>query len=199
MEKTSDMKPGEQGAAARAHHNFRRMIDAADILLVGIAAASLFVLMLVVVADVSLRYLVNSPLQWSFDVISNYLMPGLFFLAVSHTLKVHAHVSVDLVHNYVAERTRYAFEFACSALAVPVFALCAWFAARITYSDFQSGITASSGLPIPTWSVSFMLPLGFGLLTLRMLLNTLGYLISIASGSRVLPLPPISGTEGSVE
>ena len=34
----------------------------------------------------------------------------LFFFAASHTLKAHAHVAVDYVHNYVGRRTRYVLE-----------------------------------------------------------------------------------------
>ena len=189
----------ESGASEGAYARLRRALDLVDGLLVGLGAAMLFALMCVVVADVSMRYLFNSPLQWSFDVVSNYLMPGLFFLAVSHTLKAHSHVAVDILHNYVAAKTRYVFEFACSLLATPAFAVCTWFAAGVTINDFHTGATASSGLPIPTWSVSLFLPLGFGLLTLRLAMNTVGYLLSLAAGRPVLALPPISGTEEGAE
>ena len=40
-----------------------------------------------------------------------------------------------------------------------------------------------------------MLPLGFGMLTLRLILNAIGYVATIVSGREVTPLPPISGTE----
>jgi TRAP-type C4-dicarboxylate transport system permease small subunit len=189
----------ERGAGEGAYARLRRALDVVDGVLVGIGAAMLFALMMVVVADVSMRYLFNAPLHWSFDVISNYLMPGVFFLAVSHTLKAHSHVAVDIVHNYVGPRTRYVFELVCSVLAVPAFAICAWYATGVTIADFESGATASSGLPIPTWTVSLFLPLGFGLLTIRLFLNTLGYFLSLATHRMVLILPPISGTEEGAE
>jgi TRAP-type C4-dicarboxylate transport system permease small subunit len=172
------------------------MLDGA---LIAVGSLMLFALMCVVVADVSMRYLFNAPLHWSYDVISNYLMPGLFFLAVSHTLKAHSHVAVDIVHNYIGNRTRYVLETITSILAVPAFAICAWKAAGTTWNDFQAGSTSSSGLPIPTWTVNLMLPLGFGLLTLRMLLNGVGYFVSLVSRRAVLALPPISGTEEGAE
>jgi TRAP-type C4-dicarboxylate transport system permease small subunit len=189
----------EHGAGEGAYAAMRRGLDFIDGALVAVGALMLFALMCVVVADVSLRYLFNSPLHWSYDVISNYLMPGVFFLAVSHTLKAHSHVAVDILHNYVKPTTRYVFELVCSVLAVPAFAICAWKSAGVTLADFESGVVATSGLPIPTWSVSFFLPLGFGLLTLRLALNSLGYLLSLASHRAVLILPPISGTEEGAE
>lgn len=193
------MKPMEHGAGEGAYAAMKRGLDFVDGALVTVGALMLFGLMCVVVADVSLRYLFNSPLHWSYDVISNYLMPGVFFLAVSHTLKAHSHVAVDILHNYVKPKTRYVFELACSALAVPAFAICAWKSFGMTLADFESGATASSGLPIPTWSVDFFLPLGFGLLTLRLALNTLGYLLTLTTNRVVLILPPISGTEEGAE
>ena len=40
-----------------------------------------------------------------------------------------------------------------------------------------------------------MLPIGFGLLTLRLVLNAVGYIATLVSGRELTPLPPISGTE----
>ena len=109
--------PARDATAGNAYVRLRRVIDAIDGVLMLVGCLMLFALMLVVVADVSLRYLFNAPLQWSYEVISSYLMPGLFFMAVSHTLKANAHVSVDILHNYVGRRTRYVFEAICSVVA----------------------------------------------------------------------------------
>lgn len=173
----------------------RRTLDAIDNVLMAIGGSMLFALMCVVVADVALRYLFNAPLQWSYQVISSYLMPGLFFMAVSHTLKSHAHVAVDIVHNYVSRRTRYVFELFCSAVATPVFALCAVVSARNTWKDFADAAISTSGLALPTWTVSVLLPVGFGMLTLRLALNTYGYAATVLTGREAAALPPISGTE----
>lgn len=173
----------------------RRAIDAIDTVLMAIGSAMLFALMFVVVSDVTLRYLFNAPLVWSYEIISGYLMPGLFFFAVSHTLKVNAHVAVDIVHNYVARKTRYVLEMIGSVLAVPAFAVCTWVSAGITLKDFVTGATSTSGLALPTWTISLMLPIGFGMLTLRLTLNAIGYIATLVTGREVAPLPPISGTE----
>jgi TRAP-type C4-dicarboxylate transport system permease small subunit len=185
-------------AAPPAYRQVRKAIDAADAVLVTIGCAMLFAMMCVVVADVSLRYLANAPLQWSYEVISNYLMPGFFFMAASHTLKAHAHVSVDIIHNYLRRRTRYALEGVVSVVALPVFALCTWVAAGKTWNDFVTAAVSSTGLPVPTWTMSLLFPVGFGLLTLRLLTNALGYFASLY-GREVIELPPISGSHEGAE
>jgi TRAP-type C4-dicarboxylate transport system permease small subunit len=174
--------------------SLRRALDVVDSVVMFIGCAMLFALMCVVVADVTLRYIINQPLQWSYEVISNYLMPGLFFLAVSHTLKAHAHVSVDIVHNYLRPRVRYVFEAITALLAIPGFAICTWVSAGKTLEDIQTQATATSGLAVPTWTISVMLPLGFGLLTLRLVLNAIGYWGSLATDRQWVTLPPIAGT-----
>ena len=182
-------------AASSAYTGMRRVVDLVDNALMAIGCLMLFALMLVVVGDVTLRYLFNAPLQWSYEVISSYLMPGLFFMAVSHTLKANAHVAVDILHNYVGRWTRYVFEAVCTLIAMPAFALCTWVSARNTWHDLETAATSTSGLAVPTWSISVMLPVGFGMLTLRLLVNAYGYLASLASRREVAPLPPIAGTE----
>jgi len=177
------------------YQRLRRVVDAIDNVLMVVGCLMLFGLMFVVVADVALRYLFNSPLQWSYEVISSYLMPGLFFFAASHTLKANAHVAVDIVHNYVGRRSRYVLEALVSTLATPVFAFCTVVSAQHTLGDIRTAATSTSGLALPTWTISLMLPIGFGLLTLRLAINAIGYLATLATGREVAPLPPISGTE----
>jgi len=181
--------------ASPLYNRFRRVVDRIDDVLMVIGCLMLFALMFVVVGDVVLRYLFNAPLQWSYEVISSYLMPGLFFFAASHTLKAHAHVAVDIVHNYVSRRTRYVLEALVSVLATPVFAFCTVVSAQHTLDDIRTAATSTSGLALPTWTISLMLPIGFGLLTLRLAINAIGYIATLVSGRELAALPPISGTE----
>lgn len=180
---------------AARHARLRRAMNALDGTLLIVGCLMLFALMMVVVADVAMRYFANAPLSWSYQIISDYLMPGLFFFAVGDTLRANAHVAVDIVHNYVGRRTRYVLEAIGSVLASPVFFYCAWVSALKTLDDFRSGAESTSGLALPTWTISLMLPLGFGLLALRLALNAFGYVATLVLRREVTDLPPISGTE----
>lgn len=189
------LKAMSPSAGFPAYDRLRRVVDAIDAATLAVGCLMLFAMMLVVVADVSRRYLFNAPLTWSFEIISSYLMPGLFFLTASHTLKSNAHVCVDILHNYVNRKTRYVFEAVSSVLAAPVFGLAAVVSAQNTWNDLQIGAASSSGLELPTWTISMMLPIGFGLLTLRLVLHAIGYIGTLASGREIKALPAISGTE----
>ena len=60
-----------------------RSISVVESLWAALASVCLFAIMVIVFLDVGLRYIFNSPLGWSYDVISLYLMVALFFLTVS--------------------------------------------------------------------------------------------------------------------
>lgn len=188
-------RPLSTMSAPTVYARLGRVIDTIDTVLMSIGCLMLFTLMMVVVSDVSLRYLFNAPLNWSYEIISSYLMPGLFFMAASHTLKSNAHVCVDILHNYVGTKTRYAFEAVISTVAAPIFGLAAVVSAQNTWQDLQSGAASSSGMELPTWTISLMLPLGFGMLTLRLVLHAFGYIGTLVSGRVLKRLPAISGTE----
>jgi TRAP-type mannitol/chloroaromatic compound transport system permease small subunit len=122
-------------------------------------------------------------------------MPAVFFLAVSHTLKVHGHVAVDLLHQRMGRRLRYAVHAVLAVLAAPVFAWAAFAAAQRTWAEFAAGDVSTSGLGVPSWSVSVLLPLGFGLLALRLLLDAAGFAGTLLTGRAWVGLPPLSGVD----
>lgn len=177
----------------------RRWIDAIDKLMAQVGSLMLFIMMLVVVADVAFRYALNAPFSWSYEVVSTFLLPGLFFLSVSHTLGANAHVAVDIAHNYVSNKVRYVFEAISNAVATPVFAFITWVAVVQTFNEIVQGTSQTSGLELPSWTASVLLPIGFGLLTLRCALNTLGYIASARTTQTWIELPAISGVEGAAE
>ena len=64
-----------------------------------IAAIFMFAIMIIVFCDVVMRYAFNRPFSWAYDLISLYLMAGVFFLILSEAYASHAHVSVDILQQ----------------------------------------------------------------------------------------------------
>jgi hypothetical protein len=111
--------------------------------------------------------------------------------ALPGTLKAHAHVAVDIVHNYVSRRTRYLLE----ALVVRWRRRCSPSApssgpARSTTSD-RCDVDQRPG------AADLTISLDADRLGLRWqpAINAIGYIATLVSGREVTPLPPISGTE----
>lgn len=164
----------------------------------GVAGAMLFGTMLVVVADVGLRYFFHAPLTWSYDLVSLYLMVGIFFFALSDTLQHEEHVCVDLLHKYMSRRMRHFVETLGHACGVVVFAAIVCMTMGRTIHSFQASEVSPGAIPWPMWLSAAAVPLGAGLMLLRMVYRLAGHLASLFTEQSLVELPPLAGAEKAV-
>lgn len=149
------------------------------------AAASLFAIMLIVVVDVMLRYLFNSPLSWSYDFISIYLMGIAFFFSLSETLRRNHHVSVDILYLRFSLRTRRIWKLAGWSLSFALFAVIFALAAHTSWVRWAGDNVVAGAIPWPTWIPAAIAALGFLLLLARLALGVLALALALAAGRRL--------------
>lgn len=162
---------------------------------VSVAALMLLAIMLIATLDVALRYFFNSPLGWSYDLISLYLMAGMFFFAMSDTLRVNGHIAVDLLHSHMTHRQRHAVEVPGYATVLMTFVAVTGLAAQKTYEAYQGGDVIAGRFDWPTWVAMSFVAIGFFVLSLRCAHRLVGHLASAVQGRSVIDLPPIAGKE----
>jgi TRAP-type C4-dicarboxylate transport system permease small subunit len=169
-------------------------LSALERIVTSVAVACLFAIMLIVVADVFMRYAINRPFSFTYDLVGLYLMAGLFYLALSQTYAIHAHVSVDiLVHRFSIPARRICEIITCLC-GVAVFALITWLGLDRALESYASGDVLAGAIPWPSWVSAALVPLGCAVLTLRLLLHLVAHALSLASGRSLIDLPPLSGT-----
>ncbi len=176
-------------------HFFETGLRWSERIFVSAAALMLMAIMLVATVDVLMRYIFNAPLAWSYDLISMYLMTGVFFFAVSDTLAKHGHVAVDLLHSRLSVRSRHAVEVPGYALALVVLVATAWLAWTETHDRYVGGDVIVGRFDWPTWISAMFAALGFTQLLLRVLYRLVGHALSTLTGASVIDLPPLSGQE----
>jgi len=164
-----------------------------------LAAVAMFLIMAIVASDVALRYLFNRPWGWSYDFISLYVMVGLFFLALPRTFTVHGHVSVDLLHQYLSPSARRWCEVVICLLSAGLFALMTKFGAERAWQQFVDNDVLAGAFAWPAWASTVFLPIGAGMITIRLLLSAVCYGYTIATGDEVISLPPITGSAEAIE
>jgi TRAP-type C4-dicarboxylate transport system permease small subunit len=174
---------------------FDRWIGRTEALLGGVASAMLLATMLIVVADVVLRYFFRSPLAWSYDLVSLYLMVGLFFFSMSDTLNHGEHVCVDILHKYMPAGLRRFNEAVGCALGSTLFGAIFWMGCLRTLSAFQAGEVGSGSIPWPMWLSAAAVPIGAGTMVLRMTYRFVGHVVAFAGGPAVVPLPAAAGSQ----
>lgn len=162
------------------------------------ASAALAAIMLIVAADVLLRYAFNAPLSWAFDLISLYLMAALFFLALSDTLRHHGHVAVDIFQYRLSDRTRHLCQAVALAAAAGAFAVILLLGAGKAWDAWTAGDVLEGAVAWPTWIAAALVPLGVGLLLARLLLSAVAHALSALTGRRWIDLPPLSGSDEAI-
>jgi TRAP-type C4-dicarboxylate transport system permease small subunit len=158
-----------------------------------VAVVFLFVIMVLVVADVFMRYVLNRPFSFAYDLIGLYLLAGVFFLTISDALREHAHVGVDILLHRFAPAGRRLSEIVTALVGLFVFVLISKVGFDRALDNFQQNDVLAGAIPWPTWLSASLVPFGCSVLVLRLALQLVGNVVSLASNRDLYPLPPITG------
>jgi len=154
-----------------------------------IAAVFMFAIMMIVFSDVVMRYVFNKPFSWAYDLISLYLMAGIFFLILSEAYASHAHVSVDILQQRFPPAMIRVTEIVTCLVGIAVFSLIAWLGLLRAIDSFRSSDVMAGAIPWPMWPSIGLVPFGAGLITLRLALHLIAHVVSLATGRSVIALP----------
>ena len=158
-----------------------------------VAVAFLFVIMLLVVADVFMRYVVGRPFSFTYDLIGLYLLAGVFFFTLSDALREHAHVGVDILLSRFSPAGRRLSEIVTALAGLFVFTLICKAGFERALDNFVEHDVLAGAIPWPTWISAALVPLGCGVLVLRLLLQLIGHVVSLTTGRDLYALPPVTG------
>jgi TRAP-type mannitol/chloroaromatic compound transport system permease small subunit len=118
---------------------------------------------------------VNASLRYGFDLSSNawlelqwYLFALIFLLGAGYTLKHNGHVRIDVIYGRLSPRAQAWIDLFGSLLfLLPVAGLMAWFSWSMFVEAWSiQEVSADSG-GLLRWPIKLALPLGFGLLFLQ--------------------------------
>ena len=154
-----------------------------------IAAVFMFAIMIIVFGDVIMRYAFNKPFSWAYDLISLYLMAGIFFLILSDAYASRAHVSVDILQQKFPPAMIRVTEIITCLIGIAVFSLIAYLGLLRAVESFRASDVMAGAIPWPMWPSIGFVPFGAGLITLRLALHCIGHIISLATGRAVIALP----------
>lgn len=168
-------------------------------LLLGIAGSSLFLMMVLVVVDVAMRYIFNRPLAFVNEVVSLYLLAIIFFFALSATSRSRGHISVDVLKNRLDATGRRVTE-AFGALVGLVFFGCIGWLGWLRMIDSYAGDDRLLGvIAWPVWTADAVVPLGCTVLCIRQFVTVYGHVMSAITGRSLIPEPPADAEQENLE
>ncbi len=144
-----------------------------------VAVVVMNAIMLIVTVDVALRYIFNSPLPWTFDVVSIYLMVALFFLSVSDTLQHNRHVSVDILHRFTKRALQRSMELVGYVASLPLFWIMFERGSAYFWDSYVTGAATVGNVFWPTWMSAAFIPLGLGLLLSRIVFRVCALVVAL--------------------
>ncbi|WP_189682170.1 TRAP transporter small permease [Seohaeicola zhoushanensis] len=144
-------------------------------------------MMLHITADVAGRYLFNTSLPGTITIVSNYYMVVAVFLPLALAEEEDAHISVEVFTAGLGETGQRII--AIITLFVSL-AVCMLFTGKTweeAIRQMESGAAVLQGNSTVTiWPSNFLLPIGFGLMVIVLIIKLIGYL-SRSARSPFLP------------
>ena len=118
--------------------------------------------------EVFLRYVLNNPTSWAFDL--SYLMYGaVFYMAGAYTLSRGGHVRADMFYRLWKPRTQASVELVLFILfffpGVLALVYAGWDYGYQSMRINEVSVNSPAGVPI--WPLKMMIPVGAGLLALQ--------------------------------
>ena len=133
-----------------------------------IAAGFILVLMFLTTTDVVGRYVFNAPIVGAYEV-SQIMLVAIVYLGLAYVQRMKGHVKVDAFTSWAPQRVQWALDAFGYLVAALVVALMTW---RSGVEAWQALVTQDhiQGLfRIPFWPGKSLLPLGAGLLCIRLI------------------------------
>lgn len=122
--------------------------------------SSMFLMMLVITVDVVLRYGLNAPLSWAYDLVALYLMPVVFFFGLTDTMRHNENVAVDIVYIQLSPRMKLVCDIVIYSVCIAVFAILFYATGLVALDSFIRNETASGLIAWPLWIGYTVAPIG---------------------------------------
>lgn len=160
-----------------------QLLSTAVLVLTVFAGAAIFMMMLHISADVAARYFTGRPLPATIAIVSNYYMVIATFIPLALCQARDMHISVEVVMQLFPQRAqRHAYNLA-RIYSAAVFAL-------LTYTSWgQAEVKRSAGtyvmelgFKVPIWPGYYLLPIGFGAISLVLIYQLAIYFGGAKSG-----------------
>jgi len=159
----------------KLHSRFTAIFDSTLGVLAFVAALALIAIMLLVGADVTMRYLFNKPIDHVKE-ITEHLLLAMTFLGAAWVLKKEGHVKIDLLLNRINQEAQALINAIASSLGTVICLALTWYSAQVTWDVFQRGVFFPTLLRLPQAPFMAIIFIGCFLLFIQFLRRSCKFL-----------------------
>ena len=140
-----------------------------------ISEALIGILMLVIVADVTLRYTIKGAILWGFE-FTEYSLIYLTFLGTAWLLRGNHHVRMDVLMSVFKPVPLAYLNFIASILLIISCVMLVWFGTALTLDNILSSTMSVKYYSIPKFILTIIIPISSFLLLIQALKQASGKL-----------------------
>lgn len=135
------------------------------------AGLTVLLMMIHVMIDVMGKYLFNSPLPGTAEVVAAYYMIGCVFLPLAWVEASGGSIVVEVIYEKVPARAQKVMLFLADIVSAIYYGVLGWFSWGVAVHAWRINETVDGIWRITTWPAKFLLPFGFGLAVIIVLLR----------------------------
>lgn len=136
-----------------------------------IAGVTVLLMMFHVMIDVIGKYAFNAPLPGTAEVVAAYYMIACVFLPLAWVEAAGGSIVVEVVYEKVPPRTQAVMLRLADMVSVVYYAILGWFSWGVATHAWRINETVDGIWRITTWPAKFLLPFGFFLAVVVILLR----------------------------
>ncbi len=136
-----------------------------------VAGVALVLMMIQMAVDVFMRNFFRSPIEGSLEIVSNYYMVAVVFLPLAFVERRHEHITVDLFVGMMPESAQRFVRIIGYIVCSVFFGLLTWQTGIDAFEAWERDELLMSSIFIILWPAKMILPIGFGLMLIQVLLH----------------------------
>lgn len=134
-----------------------------------ILVAAVVVMIILAMTQVALRNVWSSGISWG-DPLLRALLLWLTLLGAMAATRDRHHIHIDALSSFVPESWQRPRQVLIDGFSAVICGLLAWQGGRLVAMDQEAGAIAFAA--IPAWICELIIPFGFGIISLRFLLQS---------------------------
>jgi TRAP-type C4-dicarboxylate transport system permease small subunit len=150
-----------------SYQRLRRIVAVVEDAILAILLAAM---VLLAAAQIALRNVASTGLTWSDPALRLAVLWAALLGGMAAT-REQKHIRVDLLPRFLPERYRAPLQRFTDLFSAAICGVLTWHAARFVRQEMEAGSQIFA--QIPAWIGQAILPIGFGVIALRFLLNAI--------------------------
>jgi TRAP-type C4-dicarboxylate transport system permease small subunit len=152
---------------------FGRLLSKVEDILHFAGCLALVAVAVIINGDILLRLFFNRPVQIQFELTALYLMPALATLSLSYVFRDGGHLALDFLPNNLPGRVGWLIAKARLVLSTAFFGAVTYMSGKFALKALMHGDVQYGAMDWPLGYAYAVIPLGCGVLVLRLIYDTL--------------------------